>query len=70
MFQLLLFEDREDAKRRNTLTCKDESVRHDEEPVSPDESSSVSGVSCQFQMNVFMSSSVLGALQAAAAHRV
>ncbi|XP_076592173.1 E3 ubiquitin-protein ligase RNF169 [Chaetodon auriga] len=30
--KLLLFEDREDVKRRNSLTCKDESVRRDEEP--------------------------------------
>ncbi|TKS80476.1 E3 ubiquitin-protein ligase RNF169 [Collichthys lucidus] len=30
--KLLLCEDREDLKRRNTLICKDESVRHDGEP--------------------------------------
>nr|XP_046244145.1 E3 ubiquitin-protein ligase RNF169 [Scatophagus argus] len=30
--KMLLSEDREEAKRRNTLTCKDELARHDEEP--------------------------------------
>lgn len=33
-FQLLACEDREEAKRRNTLSCKDEPVRHHDEPVS------------------------------------
>lgn len=30
--KLLLSEDREDVRRRNTLICKEETVRHDEEP--------------------------------------
>lgn len=36
MFQLLLCDDREEVKRRSSLNCKDESVRHDEDPVSDD----------------------------------
>lgn len=34
VFQLSLSEDREELRRRNTLMCKDESARRDEETVS------------------------------------